>query len=167
MSKRYVVTGEYITVTTTDMVGQRVLLGYYRGALLPEDLTDEAIEHHLSTGQIMEVQLDADGTLQGTDFIPEGTPEAAPEKDADGKEVTQPDGLGEPNKMPEAQTSGQRPGYKPGEVKAGDSVPEPNRRNGTRDEWVDYAVSKGADREEIESKQVSKQDLIAVHGTPK
>jgi hypothetical protein len=155
--KRYVVTAEYIMSETHDIAGNRVMLGWYRGSLLPEDTTEESIEHHLSTRQIKEVKVDtdADGNVSITDH--EDLRQTDP---AEAKVV---DGLGEPN------TNG--PALEPvadsNEVKAGDQVPEPNKRTGERADWVDYAVSKGADRKDIEDKKVTKADLIATWGTPK
>jgi hypothetical protein len=162
--KRYVVTGEYVTMTTADPAsGQRVLLGFYRNALLPEDLEDRAVEHHLSTGQIKAVSLNDDGSI--TDY--------EDERQTNPPEIT--DGLGEPNTNAQVTTpddgdkvSGQPVTTEPtkAEVVAGDDVPEP-RKNADRADWVDYAVSKGGDRAEIEEKKVSRADLIATWGTPK
>lgn len=166
MSKRYVVTGEYITVATSDPVsGKRVMLGWYRNALLPEDMSDESIKHHLSTRQIKAVEIGADGTISDYEDLRQTAPAEA--------EVT--DGLGEPNKGPGDAPADNDKSESPKpdgattspEVKAGDDVPEPNRRNGTKEEWVDYAVSKGADRQDIEAQQTTKADLIATWGTPK
>jgi hypothetical protein len=156
-AKRYVVTGEYIMAATTDPAsGQRVMLGWYRGSLLPEDISDESIEHHLSTRQIQAVKLDENGALT----------EWEDERVSDPAEAKVADGLGEPNTMGpalEARTDAVADGN---EVKAGDQVDEPKKSTGTRDEWVEYAVSKGADRGDIEAKKVTKADLIATWGTP-
>lgn len=55
------------------------------------------------------------------------------------------------------------PGDKP-PVQVGDDVPEPKKTDG-KDAWVDFAVSKGADRADIEAKKATKDDLIATYGT--
>lgn len=120
MGKQYRVTAEYVTVVTAALPGGRaMLLGFYRDAILPPDVSDEAIEHHLSTNQIEEV---------------------------------------EEAEVPPAEV--------PPEVVAGDQVDEP-KKSDDRPAWVDYAVSKGADRADIEEKKTTKADLIAAWGTPK
>lgn len=49
----YLVTAPYITVVTGTHDGPK-LLGFYTGATLPDDVSDEAIEHHLNLGMIAE-----------------------------------------------------------------------------------------------------------------
>lgn len=141
MGKRYVVSAEYITAATADPItGKQVVLGFYRNALLPEDLSEETIEHHLSTQQITAVKIDDDGNLT----------EYEDERQTDPAEAKVTDGLGPPNTMPAA----------------GDDVQEP-KRSDDKDAWVKYAVSKGADADDIEDKNPTKADLIATWGTPK
>jgi hypothetical protein len=122
----YRVTGEYITVVTPIPGGTPMLLGYYRNALLPEGVSDEAIKHHLSTGQIEKIEdpAEAEDTVQ-SDFTPPAT----------GSAPVNPEPLKEPAK------------------------------SATHAEWVEYAVSKGADRQDIEDKKPTKADLQAVYGT--
>lgn len=167
MGKRYIVTAPYIYASTADPIsGKRVKLGWYAGQLLPADITDDEITHHLGTKQIEEVKLDSDGTLQLDPEVATGLADPGP----NGADVT--DGLGEPNKGPGATADGSgdvsdpadRPQDSPREVVAGDDVPEP-KKSDKRELWVDYAVSKGADREDIEENQVTKADLIATHGS--
>lgn len=148
MGQRYVVIAEYVTAGTKDaLTGKPLLVGYYRNALLPEDVSDKTIQHLLSVKQIQPLPDDVEAadledkrqTEAGT-----GTPDGA--------------GDGDPASTPvvgEAQV-----------VKVGDDVPEP-KASDKRELWVDYAVSKGADREEIEGKNVTKADLIATHATPR
>ena len=157
MGKRYMVTAEYVTMSTADpLSGKRVLLGWYRNALLPEDITEEAIRHHLSTGQIAE---------WSPDFVAAGTPEATPLTEEEEQAIA--DGLGPPNRLAPAVGAASNDQAGPQtQVMAGDDVPEP-RKNAKRAAWVDYAVSKGGDREEIEANEVSQADLIATWGTPK
>lgn len=97
--------------------------GYYRDQFLPANATEETIEHHLSTKQIQEVDV-----------------EAAPV---------------EPE-TPEVE--------KKDPAKVGDDVPEPKKTD-SKEVWIEFAVSKGADRGDIEAKRVTKDDLIAVYGT--
>jgi hypothetical protein len=162
--KRYIVTGEYVTMQTTNqLTGEPVLLGYYRGQLLPGDITEESIEHHLSTGQIEEVAVDNDGAMT--------EPEQAEDlRQTDPSEAYVTDGLGEPNKMPGyTPTAADEPDKAADEAPTDarqDALPEP-RRNADRDAWVEYAVSKGADRGDIEAQNPSKADLIAAWGTPR
>jgi len=47
----YVVTAPYITVVTGTPNGPR-LVGFYAGATLPDDVSDESIKHHLDQGMI-------------------------------------------------------------------------------------------------------------------
>jgi hypothetical protein len=54
MAKRYVVTAPYITVVTGTQDGPK-LLGFYTGATLPDDVTDESIQHHLRLDMIATV----------------------------------------------------------------------------------------------------------------
>lgn len=52
--KRYLVTGQYVTFKTMTANGLCVL-GFYRGAPVPDDAEPAAIEHHLKVGLIEEV----------------------------------------------------------------------------------------------------------------
>jgi hypothetical protein len=53
MAKKYVVSGEYVTVRTMTDQGPTVI-GLYRGAQWPEDASKDATEHHLTEGLIKE-----------------------------------------------------------------------------------------------------------------
>lgn len=50
--KTYRVADEYVLLTTGTAQGPRTL-GFYKGAVVPDDVSDESIAHHLSTGQIV------------------------------------------------------------------------------------------------------------------
>jgi hypothetical protein len=54
MPKKYVVTGQYVTFKTNTTSGPAVL-GFYRGAPVPDDAEEAAIKHHLMMGLIEEV----------------------------------------------------------------------------------------------------------------
>lgn len=54
MAKQYVVTGAYVTLKTSTPQGPRIL-GFYRGAPVPADVSQEQIDHHLNQGLIAEV----------------------------------------------------------------------------------------------------------------
>lgn len=54
--KHYIVTGEYVTLLTQTSSGA-ALLGFLKGALVPADVSDESIEHHLRKGLIEEVEV--------------------------------------------------------------------------------------------------------------
>jgi hypothetical protein len=53
-AKGYTVVGEYITVRTATADGYRIV-GLYKGAPLPGDVSPEAVAHHLRQGLIAEV----------------------------------------------------------------------------------------------------------------
>jgi hypothetical protein len=61
MAKTYVVTAPYVTVVTGTPDGPK-LLGFYAGAHLPDDVSEESLAHHLSLGMIAE-QKDAEAVL--------------------------------------------------------------------------------------------------------
>lgn len=169
--KRYIVTGEYVTMQTTNqLTGEPLLLGYYRGQLLPEDITEESIEHHLSTRQIEEVAVDNDGAMTNPEQVEDL-------RQTDPSEAYVTDGLGEPNRMPgytpaaadepdkAADEADKAADEAPTDARQ-DDLPEP-KRTADRAAWVEYAVSKGADRSDIEAQNPSKADLIAAWGTPR
>ena len=74
-AKRYVVTAPYVTVVTGTHDGPK-LLGFYLGATLPDDVSDESIKHHLDGGMIAEA-ADAEKELAAQ---PEEPAKAAPAK---------------------------------------------------------------------------------------
>lgn len=168
MDKRYRVTAEYVTVTTSDpLSGRRVLLGYYRNALLPADMSDEAIEHHLSTRQIEEVEVDVVPveTPEGEDDGEQEVHTAEDLRQTDPAEANIVDGLGAPNAMTTVQDA-----VTPSDAVQASTAPErveEPRRSAEKAEWVEYAVSQGADRADIEEKNPTKADLIATWGTPR
>lgn len=126
--KVYQVVDELVLIKI-EAPGQKPFIqGYYRDQFLPANATEDTIEHHLSTKQIQEVDI-----------------EAAPVAPAEA-ETPPPDGAAK--KEP---------------VKAGDDVPVPKKTD-PKEAWVDFAVSKGADRADIEAKKATKDDLIAVYG---
>src|SRR6266567_604088 len=57
----YVVTAPYVTVVTSTHDGPK-LLGFYAGAHLPVDVSEESIQHHLSLGMIADAG-DAEAAL--------------------------------------------------------------------------------------------------------
>ena len=61
MAPTYVVTAPYITVVTSTHDGPK-LLGFYAGAHLPDDVSEESIAHHLRLGMIAELE-DAEAAL--------------------------------------------------------------------------------------------------------
>jgi hypothetical protein len=54
VTRRYRVTAKYILVKTATPIGTAVV-GLTEGSTLPADVPEEQITHHLSTGQIKEV----------------------------------------------------------------------------------------------------------------
>jgi hypothetical protein len=52
-NKTYVVTAPYVTVRVNTDQGTR-LLGYYKGATLPDGVTEASIQHHLDRNMIEE-----------------------------------------------------------------------------------------------------------------
>ncbi len=50
----YKVTADYVTARTTDRDGKPVVLGFYRGAVLPDDVTQETIDHLLDVSLIVD-----------------------------------------------------------------------------------------------------------------
>jgi hypothetical protein len=135
--KMYRVTDEYILAKIGVQDHPPVIQGYYRGQILPAAVTDESIEHHLSTKQIEE-------------FVPAPT-ETSPAAE-------------EPASSDKGDGAADQDGD-PG-VKPGDQVDLP-AKNAKRGKWVDYAVSKGADRDDILTKNVTRDDLIAAYGPKK
>ncbi len=154
MGKRYMVVGEYVTAKWSDPISGRPLItGFYRNSILPDSLDEENAKHLVSTGLVAEVKVDDDGAATGD---PEDVEDL---RQTDPAEANVTDGAGAP-------VQAMRPLDADTQVKAGDQVAEPSKR-ADRTDWVDYAVSKGADRDEIESNKVTKTDLIATWGTPK
>jgi hypothetical protein len=49
--KVYVVTGPYVTLKVGTAQGARVL-GFYQGAVVPDDVSEESIQHHLDNDLI-------------------------------------------------------------------------------------------------------------------
>lgn len=135
--KMYRVTDEYILAKIGVQDHPPVIQGYYRGQILPAAVLDESIEHHLSTKQIEE-------------FVP-APAEAAPADDAPPAKDKS-DGAADQDGNPD--------------VKVGDQIAEP-AKNAKRGMWVDYAVSKGADRDDILAKNATRDDLIATYGSKK
>jgi hypothetical protein len=84
----YVVTAPYITVRTGTADGLKIL-GFYVGAVLPGDVSEESIKHHLDSGLIAAVK-DAEKELAAQpDELPSSTgsvagsaPKPAPAKPA-------------------------------------------------------------------------------------
>ncbi len=74
-AKLYVVTAPYITVETSTHDGPK-LLGFYTGATLPADVSDESIKHHLDLGMIA-TAADAEKELAAA---PEEPTKATPAK---------------------------------------------------------------------------------------
>jgi hypothetical protein len=58
VAKRYVVTGEYVTLNTA-VDGVTTVVGRYRGAAVPPDIPDWQRDHLLGRGLIAEVPADA------------------------------------------------------------------------------------------------------------
>jgi hypothetical protein len=69
--KRYVVTGAYVTVKTATTDGVK-FVGLYSGSPWPQDATQEAGQHHLSSGLIAEVGKPAE--VETPDFVRPTTP---------------------------------------------------------------------------------------------
>jgi len=55
MGKRYLVTAPYVTFVTNSHDGPK-LLGFYAGAEVPADASEESIEHHLRLELIAPVE---------------------------------------------------------------------------------------------------------------
>ena len=106
--------------------------------MLHDDVPEETIKHHLETKQIEEVDGELDTSfedLKVSDFEGQGGIPA---------------------------TSSEQPATKA--AQAGDGTAEP-RKSAKKEDWVEYAVSQGADREDLEEKDPSKADLIATYGS--
>lgn len=139
MGKRYMVVDEYITAKTATPDGTR-LVGFYRGAVLPDDVPEETIKHHLLTEQIEEIDGELDTSFED-------------------KRVS--DFAGEGGGIPETGSAQPEPKKA---ATAGDGTAEP-RKSAPKEDWVEYAVSQGADREDLEEKNPTKADLIATYGS--
>jgi hypothetical protein len=74
----YVVTGAYITAPVDDAVQGHVVLGFHRGALLPESVPEATIEHLLAVGLVAEGDDVADMFLQPSQTGPLGTGTSEP-----------------------------------------------------------------------------------------
>jgi hypothetical protein len=96
---QYRVIAPYVTLKTSrTMTGSPAILGFHEGAIVPDDVSDASIAHHLARGLIVEIPEDAmpvaapQGDAGAADPAHGGTPDPA-DGDADPKDGAKPDGI--------------------------------------------------------------------------
>lgn len=57
----YRVTAEYVTLKVKDAAGAFVIVGFYKGGVVSQEVETESLQHHLDSGMVEEVDLDESG----------------------------------------------------------------------------------------------------------
>lgn len=139
---QYQVIGECAHVVTADHTGVQAMRLLYKGAFVPEDATDERIEHLLSAGliaEVGEVPLAPNASVEQTQ---------APAGDGVHPVVTEAD-----RQMQRAKTDAAAD-VEAKRAAAKAKLPDdgsPPHGNASKDVWVEYAVTQGMDRAAAES----------------
>ncbi len=59
MAKSYRVTAEYVTLKVKDQAGADVLIGYYKGGVVSNEIEKASLKHHLDGDMLEEVEDEA------------------------------------------------------------------------------------------------------------
>lgn len=132
MTDTYRVTAPYVTVKVRTDKGVQAV-GLYEGALLPEGVLEESIQHHLGKKHLGKPMIEKFGGLLPAEE-PEQTDLDLPEEVTD--PAPEPDG---PDTMAPPPSAGPGSGQKA---------------------WAEYAVSLGYERDDVAT--MSRDDLIAL-----
>jgi hypothetical protein len=129
MSTSYKVTAEYVTLRTNNDLGQEVLLGFYRGATLPESVNEEDLDRHVRKGMVAK-----EGSPEAEAATPFGPPV---EFDERGLPLSERDRLARNKERAEAQrrpraTAGDKAEAKTADAKASDSKPAVDAKSDTK-----------------------------------
>ena len=139
---KYVVSAPMVYLQYADpTVGAVIQRAFYAGASVPESITEKSLQHHLDGQMIVEADS-VEAELLG---VPAGTP-------VPGETPNEP--LAEPAVRVERAKQAVK-----AQSKQGGGQPSVGSR---KEDWVDYAVSQGADRGQAEA--ATKEELIEKYG---